>query len=50
MMPVSGFGSCYGLLGGSCYGCRGMMARLVFVMTSVWIWAVCGGEAVVCCD
>ena len=49
--PVSGFGSCCGFLGGSCGGCRGMelrlvfggggmVARLVFVVTGVWIGAV----------
>ena len=31
-------------------GGGGMVARLVFVMTGVWIGVVCGGEAVVCCD
>ena len=49
--PVSGFGSCCGFLGGSCCGCRGMelrlvfggggmVARLVFVVTGVWIGAM----------
>ena len=45
--PVSGFGSCCGFLGGSCYGCRGMVVRLVFG-GSWWWWH--GGEAGVCCD
>ena len=50
--PISGFGSCCGFLGGSCCGCRGMelrlvfgggggiVARLVFVVTGVWIGAM----------
>ena len=31
-------------------GGGGMVARLVFVVTGVWIGVVCGGEAGVCCD
>ena len=27
-----------------------VVARLMFVVTGVWIGAVCGGEASVCCD
>ena len=38
-------GWCLVVLGGG-----GMVARLMFVVTGVWIGAVCGGEASVCCD